>query len=62
MTGIFLENLDYRKLHWSSDWNGDEVGFPDSLVVGYYRYHDLNMYIDTETDTVLELWFDEEEE
>ena len=24
--------------------------------------NDLNLYIDTETDIVLELWFDEEEE
>lgn len=28
---IRLENL-----RWSSDWNGDEVGYPDSGVVGLY--------------------------
>lgn len=60
--GVLLENLDFRKLHWYSDFNGEEVGYPYSNVVGYYMYHDLNMYIDMETLDVLELWFDEEEE
>lgn len=60
--GVLLENLDFRKLHWYSDWNGDEVGYPYINVVGYYVYEELNLYIDTETDTVLEMWFDEEEE
>ena len=52
----------FRKLRWSSDWNGDEVGYPAIDVVGLYTYHDLNMYINMETLQVLELWFDEEEE
>lgn len=59
---VLLENLDYRKLHWLSDWDGSDVGFPDINVVGYYMYGELNLYIDTETEHVIELWFDEEEE
>ena len=60
--GVFFENIDLNSLHWCSDFNGDEVGYPYSNVVGYYMYCDLNMYIDMETLNVLELWFDEEEE
>lgn len=52
----------FRKLRWSSDWNGYEVGFPDVDVVGYYTYYDLNFYIDMETLSILEAWFDEDEE
>ena len=54
-----LENLDFGKLHWSSDWNADEVGYDDRNVVGLYHYHELSMYIDMETDEVLEIWFEE---
>ena len=60
--GAFFENIDLNSLHWYSDFNGDEVGYPYSNVVGYYMYYDLNMYIDMGTLNVLELWFDEEEE
>ena len=60
--GVFFENIDLNSLHWCSDFNGDEVGYPYSNVVGYYMYHDLNMYIDMGTLNVLELWFDEEED
>ena len=60
--GVFFENIDLNSLHWYSYFNGDEVGYPYSNVVGYYMYYDLNMYIDMETLNVLELWFDEEEE
>ena len=28
--------VDYIKDHWSSDWNGYEVGFDDVNVVGLY--------------------------
>ena len=60
--GVFFENINLNSLHWCSDFNGDEVGYPYSNVVGCYMYYDLNMYIDMETLNVLELWFDEEEE
>ena len=60
--GVFFENIDLNSFHWLSDFNGDEVGYSYSNVVGHYIYYDLNMYIDMETSNVLELWFDEEEE
>ena len=60
--GVLLENLDFRRLHWNSDFSGDEVGYPDINIVGYYVHGGLNLYIDIETDIVLEMWFDEEEE
>ncbi|MDK1672801.1 hypothetical protein QOK74_07945 [Staphylococcus saprophyticus] len=52
----------FRRIHWSSDWNGDEVGYPEINVVGLYSYHELNLYIDMETLEVLEAWFDVEDE
>ena len=60
--GAFFENIDLNSFHWLSDFNGDEVGYSYSNVVGHYIYYDLNMYIDMETLNVLEMWFDEEEE
>lgn len=49
---------DYVSDHWSSDWNGDEVGFPGVAVVGLYSVHDqpIYYYVDTETGNVLEAW------
>lgn len=52
----------FRRIHWSSDWNGYEVGYPDINVVGLYSYHELNLYIDMETLKILEAWFDVEDE
>lgn len=52
----------FSRIHWSSDWNGDEVGFPKVNVVGLYTYYDLNLYINMETLEILEAWFYEEEE
>ena len=50
-------NAIIRNLHWRSDWNGDEVGYPDVLVVGLYTSYALgcDFYIDTETGDVLEV-------
>ena len=53
----FQFNLD---LHWSSDWNGYEVGYPELNVVGLYSLSnnpDIHFYIDMETLTVLESWY-----
>lgn len=61
MSGIIFENLDYNELHWQSDWNGDEVGYSDRNVVGYYTKDNINFYIDTENDEILEVWMDEKE-
>ncbi|ELK4158079.1 hypothetical protein Q6858_000676 [Staphylococcus pseudintermedius] len=55
-----FETFDFSKLMWHSDWNGDEVGYDDVDVVGYYSYHDLNLYIDANTLNILEAWFDED--
>ena len=57
--------LDLPNLAWSSDWNGDEVGFPESEVVGLYsqeRYDGTySFYIDIEENKVLDFWKDDEE-
>ena len=56
---IKLDNLV-----WSSDWNGYEVGYPESEVVGMYSQERDNgcysFYIDVETSTVLDFWKDED--
>lgn len=51
-------NID---LHWQSDWNGDEVGFPEVDVVGLYSFETADqesvfLYIDTSTRQVLHCW------
>ena len=52
-------------LAWSSDWNGDEVGHPESGVVGLYSQErddgSYSFYIDMETNHVLDFWKEEEE-
>lgn len=57
-------SIELTGLIWWGDWNGYEVGYPESLVVGQYsqqrddgRY---SFYIDTETDRVLDFWKDED--
>ena len=59
-----LVSIELTNLTWSSDWNGDEVGYPESEVVGLYsqerddgRY---SFYLDMKTDKVLDFWKDEE--
>lgn len=56
-----------QSYHWSSDWNGDEVGYPEIDVVGLYTKENAegkveNLYVNTENGHVLESWFDDEEE
>ena len=58
--------IELDNLYWSSDWNGYEVGFPDSEVVGLYwqeredgRY---SFYIDFERDEILDFWKDDLED
>lgn len=57
---ITFENINYNDLHWQSDWNGDEVGYPDRNVIGYYTKDNINFYIDTENNEILEVWMDNE--
>jgi len=58
--------IELEDLIWQSDWNGYEVGYDDVGVVGFYmQYRDdgtYYFYIDVETDTVLELWKEQEDE
>lgn len=61
-----LLTIELSDLAWSSDWNGDEVGYPESDVVGLYsqeRYDGCYyFYIDMDTNKVLEFWKEEEED
>lgn len=45
-----------KTLHWESDWNGYEVGYPEIDVLGLYYEPAINMhhYIDTETGDIIE--------
>ena len=56
--------IDYTKDHWSSDWNGDEVGFDDVNVVGLYSIPDssISYYVDTEKGYVLDAWAEVDED
>ena len=56
--------VDYIKDHWSSDWNGDEVGFVDVNVVGLYSVPDssISYYVDTENGYVLDAWSEVDED
>jgi hypothetical protein len=50
------KNINLSEWHWYSDWNGDEVNFPNIDVVGlYYNIKEhLLAYINTETLEILE--------
>lgn len=58
-------------LGWQSDFNGDEVGFPDVDAVGYYTkavrfFGDevdmiLNLYVNADDGHVLAMWLDPED-
>lgn len=53
----------WNNMHWSSDWNGYEVGYPDVPVVGLYRdTEETNHYIDIEKNEILESWKDDDED
>lgn len=53
-------------LRWESDWNGEDVGFDDVLVVGLYTQErddgDYSFYIDMETNDLLDFWKDDLED
>ena len=59
-----LMSIELADLAWSSDWDGEEVGFPNSEVVGLYSQERddgiYSFYIDTETDKVLDFWKDQD--
>ena len=56
--------IDYTKDRWSSDWNGDEVGFDDVNVVGLYFIPDssISYYVDAENGYVLDAWAEVDED
>ncbi len=56
--------LPSQKLNWNSDWDGEEIGYDDVLVVGLYSVQDtdIDVYIDTETGRVLDIWCTKEHE
>lgn len=55
--------VNYTEHRWSSDWNGDEVGFDDVDVVGLYSVPNsvISYYVDTENGCVLDAWVEDEE-
>ena len=59
-----LVSIELNNLVWSSDWNGDEVGYPELGVVGLYSQErddgSYSFYIDVETNKVLEFWKEED--
>lgn len=59
-----LLTIELSGLAWSSDWNGDEVGYPESDVVGLYLQArddgSYCFYIDMDTNKVLDFWKEEE--
>ena len=58
-------SIELADLAWSSDWAGDEVGFPESEVVGLYSQERedgyYSFYIDFEKCKVLDFWKEEME-
>ena len=59
-----VATIDLPNLAWSSDWNGDEVGYPETEIVGLYSQErddgTYSFYIDLEANKVLDFWKDEE--
>ena len=59
-----LVSIELTDLAWSSDWNGDEVGYSESEIVGLYSQErddgSYSYYIDLETNKVLDFWKDED--
>lgn len=57
------DQVAYWELHWQSDWNGYEVGYPEIDIVGFYTIPETetNLYVDVETAIILEIWeYDDE--
>lgn len=55
--------IDWKNFVWSSDWDGEDVDYPNVPVVGLYRLKgtEIYFYIDIEENKVLEYWSDEDE-
>ena len=61
-----LATIHLDNLVWSSDWNGDEVGYPESEIVGLYSQErddgGYYFYLDMDTAEVLDFWKEDMEE
>lgn len=63
--------VDTRSLHWSSDWNSDEIlgeDYPREFVIGLYSSPELDSegfensyYIDMETNVVIAVFKEKED-
>lgn len=64
MTYLIGDKVDVTILHWQSDWDGDEVGHEDTLIVGFYSSLDgkVDYYIDMEENKIIEIFLTTEEE
>lgn len=59
------DTVDYTKMGWQSDWDGEDVGFDDVLIVGLYsdpNHEDVMYYINMETRKILQVLIEGEEE
>ena len=61
-----LALIELTDLVWSSDWDGEDVGYPESEIVGMYSQErddgHYRFYIDMDTGRVLDFWKDDMEE
>ncbi len=51
------DQIGFDEIGWSSDWNGDEVGYPEIDVVGLYTILETgqDVYIDSSNGIILEI-------
>lgn len=51
-------NAYINDLHWQSDWDGEEVGYPELDVVGLYTSVrlEIDLHVNTETGEVLQVF------
>jgi hypothetical protein len=47
--------MEQGELGWASDFNGDEVGYPEVLIVGMYERDNVMYLVDVENTRVLEV-------
>jgi hypothetical protein len=46
-----MENpwINFQEMAWQSDFGGDETGFEDVNIIGFYTWNDMLFWIDIET-------------
>lgn len=57
--------LDYEKLLYNQTWEGNDVGFDNIETVLHYTLKDfplINLYIDSDSQKIIEVWLDNETE